>query len=331
MYDRFGPPQETLDLDINFPRAFIERDSDCILVKVMAASVTYRDFREVNGDFRNVESVDLPSILGKDVSGIVEAVGELCCKFRVGDEVIGIVPSGAMAEYVAAPEQNFVRKPKRVSHLHAAAFPLSGLLAFQCLYLHGRLREGEKILILNGSGGVGSLAIQMAKYKKARVYATASKHVEMVESLGADHVLDYEKCDWWEQLEGMDLDLILDFGVGYSAWKHSERVLNPVTGRFVTIVPDNVDGQVEFLNHKIGVPMRSLFNGKYIYVDNVDLSNRDHLTYIAKIVQNGHLRPVLDPDSPFEFSPRGMRAMIDKLATKHTRGKLIMNVACVTR
>ncbi|GBG28862.1 Alcohol dehydrogenase 1 [Hondaea fermentalgiana] len=331
VYDAWGPPQEALDLDQRFPRAFIEKDSDNVLVKVMAASVSYRDFREVRGDFKSVKSRAMPRILGTEVSGIVEAVGERCWKFRPGDSVIGIVPDGAMAEYVSAPEMHFVRKPKNMSHLHAAAFPMCGLLAFQCLYKYGDLKEGEKVLILNASGGVGSLAVQMAKYKKATVYATASKHVEMVESLGADEVLDYSKCNWWEQLRGYNFDLVLDFGVGYSAWKHSEMVLNPSGGRFVTIVPDTVDGPVEFFNYMVGIPMRSFFAGKrYTYVDGVDLSNYDHFIYISKIVQSGKLRPVLDPDSPFEFTPRGMRAMVDKLATKHTRGKLIINVACST-
>lgn len=330
LHDRYGPPEDVVSLVPDQPRAFIDKRSDAVLVKVLAASLTQRDLRAARGDFSSAASAGgLPSVLGADVSGVVEAVGELCRKFRVGDEVIGIV-QGSMAEYVAAPEAAWVRKPRKVSHLHAAAFPLCGVLAFQCLYLHGKLKQGEKILILNGSGGVGSLAVQMAKYKGAKVYATASKHVAMVESLGAEHVLDYGKCLWWEQLRGANIDVILDFGVGYSAWAHSGAVLNPVGGRFVSLVPDKAQGKVGYLQYNVGLPWRSWRNPQYVFVDAVDLSNNRHLEYIAKMVQQGFLKPVLDPDSPFEFSPKGVRCMVQKLASNHTRGKLIMNVACPT-
>eukprot|EP00514_Thraustochytrium_sp_LLF1b_P003290 CAMPEP_0184516988 /NCGR_PEP_ID=MMETSP0198_2-20121128/5321_1 /TAXON_ID=1112570 /ORGANISM="Thraustochytrium sp., Strain LLF1b" /LENGTH=346 /DNA_ID=CAMNT_0026907343 /DNA_START=327 /DNA_END=1367 /DNA_ORIENTATION=+ len=328
VYDRFGPPEEVIDVENHFPLAYIDKGSDCILVKVHAASLTHKDLKVVQGDFKSVHSkMHFPSVLGGDVSGVVEAVGDRCRKFRVGDEVIGIVASGAIAEYVSAPESQFVRKPKKISHLHAAAFPCSGVLAFQCLHAQGKLERGQKVLILNASGGVGSLAVQMAHYKGAKVYATANKHIELVETLGADVVLDYAKCQWWQQLKGENIDLILDLGVGYSAWIHSKHVMSD-RGRFISLVPDNPDGPVEYFNYKFGMRLRSFHSGgRYKYIDSIDLTKNGYLKYIAKLVDGGFIKPVLDPDSPFEFSGKAIRILLAKLGEKHTRGKLIVNIA----
>mmetsp|Transcript_6457 Transcript_6457/g.15059 ORF Transcript_6457/g.15059 Transcript_6457/m.15059 type:complete len:165 (-) Transcript_6457:105-599(-) len=150
----------------------------------------------------------------------------------------------------------------------------------------------------------------------------------MVKNLGADEVLDYEKCQWYEQLRGHNIDVIVDFGVGYGAWAHAEQVLNPNGGRFISLVPDNPDGPVEYFNYKIGAPLRAYRSGgRYKLVKSIDLSNNRHLAYIAKMVQQSHLKPVLDPNSPFEFNASGVRKLFGKLGTKHTRGKLIMNIA----
>lgn len=332
LYERYGQPENVVDIVERFPRTFIDLDSDHVLVRVHAASLTYKDLREVRGDFRSVgtaNTAQLPAVLGCDVSGVIEAVGRGCKKLRVGDEVIGIV-NGSMAEYVSAPEPQWVRKPKRVSHLHAAAFPYCGVLAFQCLFVHGHLKEKQRILVLNGSGGVGSMAVQMARYKGATVYATTSKHVELVKSLGAHHVLDYTKCQWFEQLRGANIDLILDCGVGYAAWIHCEQVLNPVGGRFLSIVTDAPDGPVDYVGYRFGATLREYSSkGVYKLVKEVDLKQRDnrHLAYVAKLVQNGFLKPVLDPDSPFEFTIKGVQRMMVKLGQKHTRGKLIVSIA----
>jgi len=261
-------------------------------------------------------------------SGVVEAVGDKCVKIKPGDEVIGVVRSGALAQFVAAPEYQWVRKPETLSHLHGAAFPYSGVLAFQALFVHGNLKENEKVLILNGSGGVGSMAVQMARYKQAFVFATTSDHMEAVRELGADVVLDYRKCNWWERLDSENIDLIVDFGVGYAAYFHSSRVLNPKTGRFISIVPDYPDGPVSFWNHNIVLPLRGAFDSRFKFVDDVDLSNYRHLSYIAKMIQQkvDDLKPVLDMSNPYEFDQEGVEAMFDKLTTKETRGKLILKI-----
>ncbi|WP_245598591.1 NADP-dependent oxidoreductase [Glycomyces arizonensis] len=153
-----------------------------------------------------------PFTLGWDVSGVVVEVGAGVTRLRVGDEVYGMPrfprQAGAHAEYVAAPSRHFDRKPERLSHVEAAAMPLTGLTAWQALIEHAELTCGQRVLVHAAAGGIGHLAVQIAKSAGASVVATASaaKH-EFVRGLGADAVVDYRAVDFTEVVEEMDVVL----------------------------------------------------------------------------------------------------------------------------
>jgi len=283
------------------------------------------DLRRIKGDYPGMER----NKMGMDVSGVVEAVGDMCHKFQVGDEVIGVA-NGSVAEFAAGPETQWVRKPKNISFLHAAAFPLCGLAAFQLLYIHGQLKQAQKVLILNASGGIGSLVVQMAKYKKAKVYATTSTHVKWVKSLGADVVLDYKKCQWWQQLAGENIDVVIDLVEGYSAWVHCQKVVNKQKSRFITMVPDTPDAPYSFVDNVVKPKMRHIMSPRggctYTYMPEIDFSKGKHLNYVSKMVSKGLLKPVLDPESPFPFSTKGAAHLLKKMESKENRGKMIVDV-----
>ncbi|NUR69201.1 MAG: NADP-dependent oxidoreductase [Hamadaea sp.] len=218
----WGGP-EVLDL------AEVERPAPIateILVRVRAASVNPTDWksRKTGAGYWND-----PAILGYDVSGVVEEVGFGVTLYQPGDEVFGMPwfprQAGAYAEFVTAPARQFARKPSGLSHVEAAALPLAGLTAWQSLIETGGLRTGDRVLVHAAAGGVGHLAVQIAKARGAYVVGTASaaKH-ELVRRLGADEVIDYRSVDFADAVR--DIDIVLDT-VGGDYGPRSLRVLRP--------------------------------------------------------------------------------------------------------
>lgn len=184
-----------------------------ILVRVKAASVNPVDFKIRSGKYPAVKEDRLPYTLGRDVSGVVEQLGAQAGRFKVGDEVLGMVDigGGGYAEKVVLAQTAAVRKPKTLDHTHAASIPLAGLTAWQGLFRYGELRAGQRVLIHGGSGGVGHFAVQFAKAKGATVVTTVStENVEFAKSLGADVVIDYKKERFEDKADSVDtvFDLI---------------------------------------------------------------------------------------------------------------------------
>ncbi|AZO22090.1 MULTISPECIES: NADP-dependent oxidoreductase [unclassified Mesorhizobium] len=181
-----------------------------VLVRVEAAGINPVD-GAVRGGFYPLLG-EPPFILGWDISGTVEALGAGVTAFKVGDDVFGMprFPKqvGAYADLAAAPADEIAIKPAGIDHVHAAALPLAGLTAWQGLVRHGRIQSGQRVLIHAGAGGVGHLAVQIAKARGAHVVSTASPgKLDFVRSLGADEVLDYTKGDFTEKAGGFDLVL----------------------------------------------------------------------------------------------------------------------------
>ncbi len=204
---RWGGP-EVLQL-VTVPRP--EPRPTEILVAVHAAGVNPTDWKgRASGGFGEWGD---PPIQGYDVSGVVEAVGPGASLFRPGDAVFGMPrfpeQAGGYAEYVAAPSRHFVRKPDALDHVHAAALPLVGLTAWQALAEVAEVRAGQRVLIHAAAGGVGHVAVQIAKALGAHVIGTASaaKH-DFVRALGADEMIDYRSADFAAELR--DLDVVLD-------------------------------------------------------------------------------------------------------------------------
>jgi NADPH:quinone reductase-like Zn-dependent oxidoreductase len=192
-----------------------------ILVRVHAAGVNPIDWKLREGYL----SAPLPMIMGIDFSGLVESVGSEVTKHRPGDAVFGQVAdeSGGYAEYAVAMESDVARKPEGLDHIRAAALPVAGLVPWQALFDTANLAAGQKVLIHGAAGGVGSFAVQFAKWKGARVIGTASgSHVEQVRQLGADEVIDYRKTKFEEVAR--DMDVVLDT-IGGETQERSWQVL----------------------------------------------------------------------------------------------------------
>jgi NADPH:quinone reductase-like Zn-dependent oxidoreductase len=204
---RFGGPEviRVEEVEPSMP------DASQLLVRVKAASVNPVDFKIRDGHYPAVKEDRLPYTLGRDVSGVVEKLGAQATRFKVGDEVLGMVGigGGGYADEVVVDEAAIARKPPTIDHIHAAAIPLAGQTAWQGLFRHGQLKAGHVVLIHGGSGGVGHFAVQFAKAKGARVLTTVStERVEFARSLGADVVIDYKTQRFEDQAH--DLDMVFD-------------------------------------------------------------------------------------------------------------------------
>ncbi len=220
----FGSPAEVLFLrDLDMPRV----EKDAVLVRVGAASIHVGDVYGIRGVpkamrplFRSMRAQN--GVVGTDIAGTVEAVGDDVVNLRPGDAVFGSA-KGAFAEYTLAKEDALVAKPEGLTFEHAAAIGVSATTALQALRDRGRISAGQKVLITGASGGVGTFAVQIAASMGATVTGVCSaRNIDMVRSIGADHVIDYTKEDF--TLGGHEYDLIMD-NVGSHSLKATRRAL----------------------------------------------------------------------------------------------------------
>jgi len=183
-----------------------------VVIKVHASSINPFDYKVLKGEFKAFKKIHFPQGIGRDVSGVVVEVGSLVNNFKVGDAVLSRIDEelvGTIAQYVASEAQHTALKPEQITHEEAASIPLAGLTALQALVTTANLKAGEKVLIHAGSGGVGTIAIQLAKSLGAFVATTTSTaNVDLVKNLGADQVIDYKKEDYLQQLN--DFDVVFD-------------------------------------------------------------------------------------------------------------------------
>jgi NADPH:quinone reductase-like Zn-dependent oxidoreductase len=249
----------------------------------------------------------IPSIPGHEVSGVVERVAPDNDDFRPGDEVYGLADfprDGAAAEFVAVPAFNLARKPQSITHTQAASLPLSALTAWQALFEHAGLVAGQSVLIHGGAGGVGSLAVQIAHSRDLRVVATASaRDVALVQSLGADEVIDYHAERFEEKAR--DIDMVLD-SVGGETRERSWRVLRK-GGVLVTIVSPIPPGVAE--QHGA----RAVF-----FIVN---GNRGQLDQISTLVNEERLKPIIAEvfRSPAHVKPSSTVLVRTRLAKSYSR------------
>lgn len=210
-------------------------NADDVLVKVHASSINPVDWKVREGYLKDFMPHKLPLILGWDFAGEIVALGEQVTGWKIGDAVYSrpdIARDGAYAEYIAVRTSEIARKPQSLNWQQAAAVPLAALTAWQSLYEIAKLKEGERVLIHAGSGGVGSFAIQLAKLRGAYVYTTSSsRNIEWVKNLGADEVIDYTSRDF-SQLR--DVDVVFDT-VGGEVMDKSWQTLKR-GGRLVSII-----------------------------------------------------------------------------------------------
>jgi NADPH:quinone reductase-like Zn-dependent oxidoreductase len=256
-------------------------------------------------------------VLGMDLAGVVEAVGKDVTRFQPGEEVFGI-GKGAFAEYARVPEENLAPMPANLSFQQAAVVAISGLTALQGVRDHGRVGAGHKVLIIGASGGVGSYAVQLAKAFGAEVTAVCSgTKVEMVRSLGADHVIDYTRDDFAKGQQRYDV--ILDIG-GNSSLSRLRRALAP-KGTLV-IMGGETDGrwlggsdrQVRAL---LMSPFISQRMGTFICKE-----NHEDMLVLKEFIEAGKVRPVIDRTYPLSEVPKALRY----LEEGHARGKVVITV-----
>ena len=250
-----------------------------VLVRVVAASVNPIDWKIREGYLKQMLSYPLPLTLGWDVSGVVEAVGSDVSRFKVGDPVYSrpdIKRNGTYAEFVAIRADEVAHKTKTISHVEAASLPLAGITAWEALFKAGQLAAKQRVLIHAGSGGVGSLAIQLAKARGAFVIATTSgRNGSFVKSLGADEVIDYRTQRFQDVAK--DIDVVFDT-IGGEVQEASWSVLKP-GGILVSITSPPAAGRAKALG------VRSAF----VFIE----PNADILAQIAEYVDAGSLRPIV--------------------------------------
>lgn len=250
---------------------------------------------------------------GRDLAGVVAAVGAGVTRFAVGDEVYG-AGRGSFAEYAVVRADRLVRKPAALSHEQAAVVPISAATALLALTDHGRLRAGQRVLVIGASGGVGSYAVQIARALGAEVTGVASTaKLDLVRSLGAAHVVDYTRTDFADT--GERYDLILDIG-GNPALRRLRRALTP-TGT-VVIVGGEGGGDV---TGGLGRTLRALALSPFLRQRFTNFVNKERaadLERLGELVEAGEVRPSIDRTFPLEQVPDAMRL----LAAGQVRGKV---------
>ena len=321
MHRCYGPPGKVLALErIARPKP----GKGEILIRIHAASVNPYEWHMVTGKpyvmrlmGTGIGRPHYPRV-GYDMAGVVEAVGEGVTRFKIGDAVFGGA-SGALAEYALAGEDgDVVIKPPEVSFEDAAGLLIAGGTALQALRDHGHVAAGQKVLINGASGGVGTYAVQLAKAFGAEVTGVCStRNVELVRSLGADHVIDYTREDF--TLGARQYDLVID-NVGNRDLLDLRRVVTP-TGTIVTVSGPKTNSFLGPITRIIKQKMLAPFIDQRLVFFVADVDAPD-LELLAKLMREGQLKSAIDRHYPLEQ----VGAALDYLGGGHARGKVIVTM-----
>lgn len=303
-----------------------------VLVEIHASGLNVLDSKIKTGEFKLLLPHKFPLILGHDVAGVITKVGKNVKKFKVGDAVYSRVADdriGTLAEFIAIDEKDVALKPKNISMEEAASIPLVALTAWQALVETAKLQKGQKVFIQAGSGGVGTIAIQLAKHLGAIVATTASeKSFEILKKLGADVLIDYKKDDFENILK--EYDLVLN-SQDTNTLEKSLRILKPggkvisISGPptpdfakaigapwFVKIILSLLSSGIRKKAAKLGVNYSFLF----MRADGAQLSQ------ITSLIESGAIKPVLDKTFPFEQT----NAALAYVESGRAKGKVVVKV-----
>jgi NADPH:quinone reductase-like Zn-dependent oxidoreductase len=331
--DRYGAP-EVLELkEVETP---VPGPHD-LLVRVHAAAVNARDWHIMRGD-PYIVRVMSPSVFGWsgpkmkirgcDFAGRVEALGSAVTRLRPGDDVYGDVgaPDGAFAEYLSAPEDLVERKPVNVSFEQAAAVPVAGNTAFMGLRDAARLQAGQHILINGSSGGVGTFAVQIAKAFGAEVTGVCStRNLDLVRSIGADHVIDYTHEDFARG--SARYDVLFDL-VGNRSLADCRRVLKP---NGTLVLSGGGTSRGGSLIGPMGPMLRAMVVSKFSRQQRLVIlmvtPNRANLATLRELIESGKVTPIIDRTYPLDKAPEAIRYM----EVEHARAKIAISVSTVQR
>ena len=317
VHTQYGPPSQLHFAEVEKPTP----KDDEVLIKIHAASLNAYDWHLLTADIflvRFATGLFKPKStqIGADVSGHIEAVGKNVIQFKPGDEVYGDLAScggGGFAEYVTAPESYLSPKPANLSFEEAAAVPMAAVTALQGLRDEGKIEAGKKVLINGASGGVGTYAVQIAKHFSAEVTAVCStRNVDMVRSLGADHIIDYTKENFTEA--GKKYDLI--FGVnGYHPLTAYKRCL---TTNGIYAMAGGTSKQI-FSAVFFGSLMST--QGKKMGIVSAKPNQKD-LNFLNGLLKTGKVKPVIDKTYPFDEIAQAL----DYIGEGHARGKVVVTM-----
>ena len=300
----FGDPQVLQVKEISIPAP----GPGELLLRVHAAAVNPVDTSIRAGRADGLSGAELPYVPGFDASGVVAAIGSEIDSFQVGDEVFAMLNlrrGGAYAEYAIVLEEEAAPKPPRISHAEAAAIPLVALTAWQALFDVAKLQKDQTILIHAGAGGVGSIAVQLAKWRGARIIATASDYNHnFLRELGVDVPVDYRTQNFEDFAR--DVDVVLD-PIGGDTQVRSLQTLRE-DGILVSIVGLTSEGRN---------PSRNV-RATSILVQ----PNADQLFQIGELIQNGTINPIVSYRFPLEQAPLAH----EQSQTRRTRGKIVIEV-----
>jgi NADPH:quinone reductase-like Zn-dependent oxidoreductase len=317
--DTYGP-SDVLELrDIDLPKIA----DDEVLVRVHAAGVGRDVWHIMTGlpypirlagyGFRAPKN----PVIGSDMAGVVGALGRNVSRFQPGDEVFGI-GKGSYAEYVCAREDKLAPKPANLTFEQAAVLAIMGSTALQALRDHGKVRPGQEVLIIGASGGVGTYAVQIAKAFGAHVTGVCSTtKVEMVRSIGADHVIDYTREDFAEG--DQRYDLILDIG-GNASLSRLRRALAQ-RGTLVIVGGEGGGRWLGGTDRQLRAMMLSPFVSQKLGTF-VNKENQEDLLVLKELIESGKVTPVIDRTYPLSEVPEAMRY----LEGGHARGKVVITV-----
>jgi len=323
--DRYGT-SEVLELR-NIDKPLIGDNE--VLILVRAAGVNPGDWAIMGGlpyIARPVYGMGKPKnrVRGTDVAGEVEAVGASVTRFRPGDEVFGSSKQlgGAFAEYAAVSQDALAPKPANLTFEQAAAVPMAGYVALQALRDHGKVRAGQKVLVNGASGGIGTFAVQIAKSFGAEVTGvTSTRNVDLVRSIGADHVIDYTKEDFTRT--GQHYDFILD-----NVANHSLSDLRRALAPRGMLVPNGggfdhrwVASGGRLISAKLSFAFVSQRLATFIVSP-----NQENLVALRELIETGKVTPVIDRTYPLSET----RQALDHVGGGHARGKVVVTVAGAT-
>lgn len=304
--EEFGEPETVKTAKLEIP----ELKEGEVLVKIKAAGVNPVDAVIIQGHYKEMMPHNFPLIPGWDMAGVIEDRGHAARRFEVGEEVFAYarrpqVQWGTFAEYIVIPDSYLAKKPKNFSWEEAAGIPLAGLTAYQSLYQAGNLQEGQRVMILGASGGVGSFAIQLAKNKKAKIIGVASEeNHEYMKSLGADHCIDYKKQNIGEagkEIYPDGVDLIFDCTSGESL-QQSLKALKK-NGKLVSILNQGKDLDPDI-------------NFEFVFVE----PNSNQLDDLAKLAEAEKLKVKVSKTFLLEKAAEALQ----QIQTLHTTGKIVV-------